>query len=579
MRDKRLHAELLAGCLPVYAARVIDPGPLLQFLQRVRAGVEDGRTHRRGGRAAAARAGRRELRVADAHCDLFGLQPEHFRRDDRDQRARAGAEVLRAATHLNAGVGIDLRLGLRAVSAAAPRRAGATDAGLDGARGTSRRLVLLFPAKFLNTDAVFALPDFARIVLQANLDRVHLQFHGEFIEDRFHAERGDRMAWRSEGAALAGVHRHVRLLHASVGDAIYIWSREARAAATARGRGAGAGARRAVRLHLKRHQLAVGGRAEFDFLERRWAIADGERLIEAGQHQPDRRAGEFRQLRREAAFDARPKLRAKPATHVLGDDVHLFLRHVEVRRESVAHAEHALRRRPTGDAVVGHGNRVAVSFERVMDLDWRGEKSFDDCRRVGERLIHVAPFPHVRFAQVRCVRPDARGVRLLRDFLLHNEWLWRGFDFDHTQRVEARLLARAGDGGEFFTVESDRPLAFAHSHDRFDAGNLSCLIEIDAGHLRGRPTRPVDHPMQPARRLNVGGVFGCARHLRGGFDARRPLVDDVRVFRPASHGEPPSMPPQARAVACRTGRDCRSTPRELRRRWGGGSASATRSRS
>src|SRR5438552_2669796 len=91
----------------------------------------------------------------------------------------ASANCTPPATHLNAGVGVDLRLGLRAVSAAAPRGAGATDASLDGARGTSRWLELLFPAEFLSAELVFALPDFARVVLQANLDRVHLQLHGE----------------------------------------------------------------------------------------------------------------------------------------------------------------------------------------------------------------------------------------------------------------------------------------------------------------------------------------------------------------------------------------------------------------
>ena len=87
-------------------------------------------------------------RVADLGRDLRRLQPERFGGDDRDERARAGADVLRADPHDHAAVGGDLAVRLRrAAAAAAPRADRDAHAGLDR---TGRRVagrVPLVPAE------------------------------------------------------------------------------------------------------------------------------------------------------------------------------------------------------------------------------------------------------------------------------------------------------------------------------------------------------------------------------------------------------------------------------------------------
>src|SRR5208282_3891798 len=97
--------------------------------------------------------------------------------DDRDDRFRAGADVLNTEAKFNAAIGIDLGFALSGIAAAAgtPRRAGATDAGFHHAGRAARFPVFRLPAELFRADGVFALADFVRIIFQAELQRVHAE--------------------------------------------------------------------------------------------------------------------------------------------------------------------------------------------------------------------------------------------------------------------------------------------------------------------------------------------------------------------------------------------------------------------
>jgi len=67
--------------------------------------------------------GRVEVRVPHFDRDLLRLQAQQLGRDYRDDRFRAGADVLHAEAELDAAVGVDLRLALGLVARAAAGQA------------------------------------------------------------------------------------------------------------------------------------------------------------------------------------------------------------------------------------------------------------------------------------------------------------------------------------------------------------------------------------------------------------------------------------------------------------------------
>ena len=97
---------------------------------------------RRRDRAPRVRRVRQSLGVAEHGAHVFGARAELLGGDLREDRARAGAEILRAGEHVDAAVAIDAHRGVRRRSAArAPddatpsrRRAGAPDASPRAAR-------------------------------------------------------------------------------------------------------------------------------------------------------------------------------------------------------------------------------------------------------------------------------------------------------------------------------------------------------------------------------------------------------------------------------------------------------------
>ena len=89
-----------------------------------------------------------------------------------------------------------------------------------------------------------------------------------------------------------------------------------------------------------------------------------------------------------------------------------------------------------------------MSLKRMMNLNRRGKEAFDNGCRCRERFVDVALLPDVRLRKIGRIGPDPRRVRVPCFFFLHHERQWRGFHFNHKQRIETRLLRGARDRGD-----------------------------------------------------------------------------------------------------------------------------------
>src|SRR4029079_1534367 len=163
-----------------------------------------------GGRAAAGAAADAVLRVADLWRDLRRLEAERVGRDHRDERALAGADVLRAEAHGDAAVGADLAVRDRGpAAAAAPRADRHAHAGLDRSRRRIAGRVPLAPAERLGALAqVAALHRVGRLrrqVLDPELDRIQLHQIRELVHHDLGDERPLRMPGRAHRTLRAGV--------------------------------------------------------------------------------------------------------------------------------------------------------------------------------------------------------------------------------------------------------------------------------------------------------------------------------------------------------------------------------------
>ena len=491
------------------------------------AGVPDGGRHGGGGAAAAAAAGEGEVRVADFHLDLRGLESEGLRRHEGHDGARAGAEILRAAADFHGAVGVDLRLGLAAFAAAAPTARRDADAGLDRAGAGAGLFIFGGPTEFVATDFVFSLADFVRVVAQPEFERVQADLHGEVVHHRFGAEGGGRMAGGTEGARRAGVHDHAVLLHAAVGEMIEIGRGDARAAATARAFAAAADAGRAVVGDVGGDELAVLVRGEFELLDGGGAVADGEALVEAREHDLDGRAGGLGELGGQLVVIARAEFRAETAAHVIADYFDVGLRKVEETGQAFPHAEDALGGGPRLDLVALDGDGAAVGFERMMKLDRRAQFGLDDERGGGHGGIDLAVFLDAGRADVGAVVEDLGRAGLHRVVFLHDEGKRRGLDDDGAEGVLALLLGGGGDAGEFLPVEANGALLALGENSGLHAGHGSGLGEVDAGDLGSGPFGAQDHAVEPAVGLHVVGVFGRAGDFCRAVNARGGFAHDL----------------------------------------------------
>src|SRR5689334_6253812 len=91
-------------------------------------------------------------------------------------------------------------------------------------------------------------------------------------------------------------------------------------------------------------------------------------LFLAIEHQLDRRARGFRELRANQAFRAQIQFAAEATAHVLSDDADIRLRNAETVRKVAARGRDALRRHPGGQLVAFPFADRAVRLEtRVRD--------------------------------------------------------------------------------------------------------------------------------------------------------------------------------------------------------------------
>src|ERR1700738_3903724 len=156
--------------------------------------VEDSRRNGSGSCAPAAPPAGRQGRVTDLHGDCGRLDTENLSGNDCHERLRASSNVLRAATNLHSAVGINLHLRLASVATTTPRRGAAPHTVFHRPRRGTRGAVLGFPTKTLAGDTELFSSNLGWIVLNPQLERIHIQSESHLINDRFHAERGLRMS-------------------------------------------------------------------------------------------------------------------------------------------------------------------------------------------------------------------------------------------------------------------------------------------------------------------------------------------------------------------------------------------------
>ena len=335
--------------------------------------------------------------------DVLRAQSELFRHGLRHDRARAGADVLRARERNDRAVAANPHFAAGgAVNDVRPLRLRHADAALDRT-GVRAGRPALRPACALGADASLDLarPRVVRVVrvdLLAQRERIHIELVGQLVERLLEREDSLHLPGRAKRGARAGVGEDVVVLYGAGSGSDT--SRCGEADARARGHAAGA-----VTLDLQRRQRAVALRAELEALNAARPVADADVLLAAIEHQPHRRARLARQVDRERAVVADAELRAEPAAGELADHADLVLRQLEHVRRFVAHAERELRRGVERQLVVAPVRDEAVRLHRRVRLHLRAVFARNDVVGLREALLHVAARDRRRGRHVR-VRAD-----------------------------------------------------------------------------------------------------------------------------------------------------------------------------
>ena len=555
----RLGAEQLAGVLPRQALRSVGRAANAaafcdeivslnadgrrdlreQLIERVGAGHADRRRHRRRGRAAAGSAAERILRIADLGRDGVHRHTERFGGDDRDDRARAGAEVLRAAFDHDAAVGVDVDVRRRSASGAAPQMRRYAHAGLDRTRRRiAGRMTLLppeAPRAFLKVFDPLRVWRDGRRVPDAELDRVDLHAIGELVHQDLGEEASLWMSRRAHRALLARVDVHVGVDALPIRKLIEVRQREIRSGARAAG---------APAPSVERRQLPFGRHAGADVRERGRTVTGVEMLLLAIEHQLHRRVGELRELRADDPLRVGRELAAEAATHVLRDHAHVRLRDAERLGVTLRALVHALSRDPRRELVAVPLAHRAVRFEAHVRDDVRRIRLLDDVRRVVESRFEVAR-----------LLADARTRVLLRRAPLRRRRV-HGLRFDrhvrqrfpsyaHEPRGVARALFRVGrNRRDRIALVMNFVAGISVRHDRFHAGRLLRRGEIDRRDARVRIWRAHDPAVDHPGPVDVVGVPRAARDFIGAVEAHDSRRKECRFFGPRvlSHAPPPCHP-------------------------------------
>ena len=215
---------------------------------------------------------------------------------------------------------------------------------------------------------------FLRGVLQAEVDRVHLQAFCDFVEHAFHGIGADRRARRAIGRDLGAVgDRRQNPRRAGSG------CRRARSCSRPR-RGSASPARRrpADRRCRARRHLAVLGDANLHRALRARGRAGRAHHFLARHHHLHRAAGFPRKQGRER-FEIDDGLAAKAAADLGGDGADVALRDAGEMGRHRAHHELALTGAPDRGLAVGrHRDQAGMRLDIALMNGTRGEGALDD---------------------------------------------------------------------------------------------------------------------------------------------------------------------------------------------------------
>ncbi len=177
------------------------------------------------------------------------------------------------------------------------------------------------------------------IRLIAQVDGVHAELHRQLVHGLLQGEGALRMTRSAHGRRRTGVDEDVVLFR--VQGSRFVEVRRWPGAASAR-----AASRGAVGDQMDGGDGAVLLRSDAQRLVGTGAIADGEMLLLAIEHQPHRCARLLRERCRHYTGIARSELGAETAAHEFRDDAHLCQRNLKEASKLFAHAGRALRRSP-----------------------------------------------------------------------------------------------------------------------------------------------------------------------------------------------------------------------------------------
>jgi hypothetical protein len=185
-------------------------------------------------------------------------------------------------------------------------------------------------------------------ILQPQLQRIHLQRFGEFIEHALDRVGADRRAWRAIGRDLGAVGEHVEADRQHVRDIVGRKAAADRAADRRTGQRAGLQIKRA----LRGNDSAVLFGADFDRALGARGRARRPHHLFAGHHHLDRAAGFFRKQGRQR-LEIDDGLAAETAANFSWNGADIALRNPGQVRRHGAHHELALARTPDRGLVVG----------------------------------------------------------------------------------------------------------------------------------------------------------------------------------------------------------------------------------
>ena len=361
---------------------------------------------------------------------------------------------------------------------------------------------------------------FYQHVLPAQLERVHVQLDGRFIQQLLHGDVGLVDPVAAEWARVRVVGERCQAVDAHVLAAVWPHGEHASLVNHARAVAAiGSRVGHELRVHrnddtvlVQSHLVIVGERVALDRVVQVFLAGQGDLhgpLQVVGSHRRNRIAGHF-------------QLAAVGAAHRGRNYPHLVAGHCQDIRNLLACLERALGRQLDNDAAVRSGlGQRGVRFQICVLDALRLEMAFHHQRRLGQRFIHVADVV-VHLLADRAVGLDLRCAFLqrihrvvdaLQHLILYVHPLGCRFrlllGFRHDQRNDVAGIADHF-GTEHLLVSPRAPvrvqpghvLGREHAHDARRLLRLRCIHPED---LRVGVLAPDDLPMHHAHPVQVVG--------------------------------------------------------------------------